>query len=171
MRAAVGSDDVDLVVKGVRPWRMTCHVAERYSEGRAFLVGDAAHRFPPTGGLGLNTGVADAHNLAWKLGATIRGWAPAGLLDSYGTERRPVAVDNAAKSLDNALGMVDVFVACGVTGTSGESRAAFDTALASGAGRAAIAAAAERQAAHFDMLGMQLGFVYPPGPGTVDGDG
>ena len=170
-RAAVGTDELDVTVEHVRPWRMTCQIAERYAEGRVFLVGDAAHRFPPTGGLGLTTGVADVHNLVWKLAATERGWAPEGLLDTYGTERRPVAEHNAAKSLDNALRMVDVFAACGLTGTPEESRAAFDAALATAAGRAAIAAAAEAQDEHFDMLGLQLGFTYPPGPGTVVDDG
>ncbi|MCE0766597.1 rifampin monooxygenase [Pseudonocardia kujensis] len=67
--------------------------AERYREGRAFLAGDAAHVHPPTGGQGLNLGIQDAVNLGWKLAAAIAGWAPAGLLDSYGSERHPVAAD------------------------------------------------------------------------------
>ena len=70
--------DVDLTIRTISPWVMTCQVAERYRDGRVFLVGDAAHRFPPTGGLGLNTGVQDAHNLAWKLAAVLAGEAPVG---------------------------------------------------------------------------------------------
>jgi len=170
-RSAAGTDDLELVVEHVRPWRMTCQIAERYAEGRVFLVGDAAHRFPPTGGMGLNTGVADVHNLVWKLAATGQGWAPPGLLDSYGAERRPVAVTNADKSLENAMRMIDVFVACGTTGTADGSRAAFDTAVSTPEGRRAIADAVEAQDEHFDMLGLQLGFTYPPGPGTVVDDG
>jgi len=170
-RAAAGTDDLELVIEHVRPWRMTCQIAERYAEGRVFLVGDAAHRFPPTGGMGLNTGVADVHNLVWKLAATERGWAPPGLLASYGAERRAVAVTNADKSLENALKMIEVFVACGLTGTAEESRTAFDAAVSTPEGRGAIGDAVEGQDEHFDMLGLQLGFTYPPARGTVVDDG
>ncbi|MEU2287136.1 rifampin monooxygenase [Streptomyces sp. NPDC013178] len=65
--------------------------AERYRVGRVLLAGDAAHIHPPTGGQGLNLGIQDAFNLGWKLAAEVRGWAPEGLLDSYHTERHPVA--------------------------------------------------------------------------------
>ena len=68
-------------------------LADRYRAGRVLLAGDAAHVHPPVGGQGLNLGVQDAFNLGWKLAAAIFGWAPDGLLDSYQTERRPVAAD------------------------------------------------------------------------------
>lgn len=68
-------------------------LAERYRVGRVLLAGDAAHVHPPMGGQGLNLGIQDAFNLGWKLAAEINGWAPAGLLDSYENERRPVAAD------------------------------------------------------------------------------
>jgi 2-polyprenyl-6-methoxyphenol hydroxylase-like FAD-dependent oxidoreductase len=68
-------------------------LAERYRVGRVLLAGDAAHIHPPTGGQGLNLGIQDAFNLGWKLAAEINGWAPEGLLDSYQTERHPVAAD------------------------------------------------------------------------------
>jgi hypothetical protein len=67
--------------------------AERYRTGRVLLAGDAAHVHPPTGGQGLNLGLQDAFNLGWKLAAAVDGWAPAGLLDSYHTERHPVGAD------------------------------------------------------------------------------
>lgn len=66
-------------------------LAERYRDGQVLLAGDAAHIHPPYGGQGLNLGVQDAFNLGWKLAAEVHGWAPAGLLDSYAAERRPVA--------------------------------------------------------------------------------
>jgi 2-polyprenyl-6-methoxyphenol hydroxylase-like FAD-dependent oxidoreductase len=68
-------------------------LAERYRTGRVFLAGDAAHIHPPTGGQGLNLGIQDAFNLGWKLAAAINGWAPEDLLDTYHTERHPVAAD------------------------------------------------------------------------------
>ncbi|MBQ1037417.1 rifampin monooxygenase [Micromonospora sp. C81] len=68
-------------------------LAERYRTGRVLLAGDAAHIHPPTGGQGLNLGIQDAFNLGWKLAAAVNGWAPDGLLDSYHTERHPVAAD------------------------------------------------------------------------------
>ena len=75
--------------------------AERYRDGRVLLAGDAAHVHPPIGGQGLNLGVQDAFNLGWKLAAQIKGWAPEGLLDSYESERHPVAADvlNSTRAL------------------------------------------------------------------------
>jgi rifampicin monooxygenase len=79
-------------------------MAERYRVGRVLLAGDAAHIHPPTGGQGLNLGVQDSFNLGWKLAAEIDGWAPEGLLDSYATERRPVAAD----VLDNSRAQMEL---------------------------------------------------------------
>lgn len=99
--AAVGSRAVDAKIRSSGVWAMTSQLAERYRVGRVFLAGDAAHRFPPTGGYGLNTGVADVHNLAWKLAGVLAGSLPGGVLDSYETERRPVAHANAKQSVRN----------------------------------------------------------------------
>ena len=79
-------------------------LAERFRSGRVLLAGDAAHIHPPTGGQGLNLGIQDAVNLGWKLAAQVGGWAPEGLLDSYQTERRPVA----AAVLDNTRAQVEL---------------------------------------------------------------
>lgn len=163
--------DLDIRIEHISSWRMTSQIAERYRDGRVFLVGDAAHRFPPTGGLGLNTGAADVHNLAWKLAAVLQGWGGADLLDSYEAERRPVAETNAQKSLENAFKLIEVWVALGVTDDPDTSRAAYRATLASDEGRAAVRAAAEGQEEHFDMLGLQLGFAYDPAAGLVLDDG
>ncbi|MCR6483839.1 rifampin monooxygenase [Amycolatopsis sp. OK19-0408] len=79
-------------------------LADRYRDGRVLLAGDAVHIHPPMGGQGLNLGMQDAVNLGWKLAAEIRGWAPAGLLDSYEAERRPVA----AAVLDNTRAQAEL---------------------------------------------------------------
>jgi rifampicin monooxygenase len=79
-------------------------LAERYRVGRVLLAGDAAHIHPPLGGQGLNLGIQDAFNLGWKLAAEVGGWAPEGLLDSYHTERHPVAAD----VLDNTRALVEL---------------------------------------------------------------
>ncbi len=111
VRRAMGTGAYPFAVCAIRTWAMTAQVAERYREQHIFLAGDAAHRFPPTGGLGLNTGVQDAHNLAWKISAVEAGWARDALLDSYETERRPVAQRNADVSLRNAARLGEVYQA------------------------------------------------------------
>ena len=82
-------------------------VAQRFRQGRVFLAGDAAHLFTPTGGLGYNTAVEDAVNLAWKLASVLRGQAPAALLDSYESERKPVAERNTgmARRFADSVGL------------------------------------------------------------------
>jgi putative polyketide hydroxylase len=101
IRASVGAD-LDVDVLDVIPWTMSSTVVERWRSGRVFLAGDAAHQLPPSGGFGMNTGVQDAHNLAWKLAWVERGRAREALLDSYETERAPIAAYNAARSLENS---------------------------------------------------------------------
>jgi len=90
LRAAIGVPDIDVVIENIATWRAEANCADRFRDGRVFLAGDAAHVVPPNGGYGGNTGVQDAHNLAWKLAFTLAGVAGPGLLDSYDAERRPV---------------------------------------------------------------------------------
>ena len=86
----------------VQHWTTTAYVAERFRHGRILLAGDAAHALPPAGGLGMNVGIADVHNLCWKLAGVVRGWAGAGLLESYEAERHPVAQLNLRQAVANA---------------------------------------------------------------------
>ena len=95
--------ETPLEVLSVQPWTAHALTAQRFRSagGRAFIAGDAAHLFTPTGGLGMNTGVSDAIDLAWKLAACVQGWAGPALLDSYDLERRPIGARNTAEAADN----------------------------------------------------------------------
>jgi 2-polyprenyl-6-methoxyphenol hydroxylase-like FAD-dependent oxidoreductase len=88
--------DCQLQIRKVISWRHNLLLAKRYRDRRVFLAGDAIHLVIPTGGLGMNTGLGDAVDLAWKLAATVHGWAGPRLLDSYEAERRPVGQHNVA---------------------------------------------------------------------------
>ena len=89
VRLALGAD-IPVTIDNVMPWNAEANWAERYQQGRVFIAGDAAHAMPPNGGFGGNTGIQDAHNLAWKLAMVLRKEAGPELLDTYDPERRPV---------------------------------------------------------------------------------
>jgi 2-polyprenyl-6-methoxyphenol hydroxylase-like FAD-dependent oxidoreductase len=91
IRAGVGVPDLDVKIDGYTRWRATADVASRFRDGRIFITGDAAHLMPPNGGFGGNTGIHDAHNLAWKLAHVLKGHASPRLLETYESERKPVA--------------------------------------------------------------------------------
>ena len=90
VRIGAGVSELAVRIDGLARWRATADVARSYQQGRIFLAGDAAHVMPPNGGFGGNTGIHDAHNLAWKLAYVLRGHAAPALLDTYDSERRPV---------------------------------------------------------------------------------
>jgi len=158
--AAVGADVPDLRIKGARPWVMSAQVAKRYRARHVFLAGDAAHRFPPTGGLGLNTGIADVDNLAWKIAAVENGWAGPDILDSYEPERRTIAQTNMGQSLANALRIRVLLEALGYGPDQTVDAHTFAARLAEPAARAAVDAAIAFQKDHFDSLRLQLGYAY-----------
>lgn len=101
VREQWGLPDLQVERINVMNWKMSAQVARQFRVGNVFLAGDAAHRFPTAGGNGLNSGVQDAHNLAWKLAAVLTGAGDGGLLDTYEAERRPVAQSNTAFSVGN----------------------------------------------------------------------
>ena len=92
IRAAIGVPDIAVTLLGRSAWDTEVHVADDYRRGRVFLAGDAAHQHAPWGGFGANAGIADVHNLAWKLTSVLAGHAGSALLDTYQPERRPQAV-------------------------------------------------------------------------------
>lgn len=96
---AAGRSGVKAELVDARSWEPAASIADRFREGRCFLVGDAAHLMPPTGAFGGNSGIHDAHNLAWKLAMVVRGEADARLLDTYDAERRPVIAATLAQAL------------------------------------------------------------------------
>lgn len=113
--ALAAGDDLEITVENVQRWAASAGWAAEYGRGRAFLVGDAAHVMPPTGGFGGNTGIVDAHNLAWKIAYVLQGRAPADLLATYDAERRPVgeltseqAYSRYVLRVDRTLGADDI---------------------------------------------------------------
>ncbi len=95
LRGLIGFD-CDLAIRHVTTWRHNLLLARRYRVGRVLMAGDAIHLVIPTGGLGMNTGIGDAVDLAWKLAGTVQGWGGPALLDGYEQERRPVGAFNVA---------------------------------------------------------------------------
>ncbi|WP_449430859.1 FAD-dependent monooxygenase [Pseudomonas putida] len=105
-RQVIGDADFPVEVLATSKWQINQVVADRYSAGRVFCCGDAVHRHPPANGLGTNTSIQDAYNLAWKLAMALKGEAGPGLLESYSQERQPVGrqvVDRAMASVRNML--------------------------------------------------------------------
>jgi len=149
----------------VGQWRQNLLLADRYADGRIFLAGDAVHLVIPTGGLGMNTGVGDAVDLAWKLAATIQGWGGPHLLTSYEIERRQIGERNVAASRFATFGRR-------------KWRAAYrpnirDDTPEGGETRANLAAIAEvEQRKSNEMIGAELGYRYAGSPLiSPEGDG
>ena len=104
IRAATGVPDLEVEVLARMPIEFVAQAADKVRVGRTFLIGDAAHRMPPFGGRGLNTAVADAFGLSWKLAWVVRGWAAPALLDTYDEEREPVGRHNLGLAAERSQG-------------------------------------------------------------------
>ena len=98
IRTAAGAGDLPVRVVAKGAFSFAAQVADRYRSGRGFLVGDAAQRMTPRGGMGMNTAVAEAHDLAWKLAWVHKGWAGPALLDTYEAEWRPIGIRRATRA-------------------------------------------------------------------------
>ena len=152
IRAGSGIDDLDVEVLSIGRWRMNATVADRLVAGRVVLCGDAAHQFPPTGGLGVNTGLQGMHNVMWKLALSVRGVADWSLLETYDAERRPPSKTTVEQSLANFFNVMQVAVAF----YGGDQQLSAEEAIR----------AAHRYGNH---LGVELGTVYTSRAVVSDG--
>ncbi|MCW1931057.1 FAD-dependent monooxygenase [Pararhodobacter zhoushanensis] len=167
LRAVIGTPEIDIEIKNIMPWRMQARIADQMSSGRVFLAGDAAHPLPPTGGQGMNTGIADVQNLAWKLKLVLSGNAPESLLGSYSTERRPVADFNVEQSARNAQAMARKGLS-GMLANDSDLLANIE-GPAGAENRAKLAEGIPEQRAHFDYAGQTFGYFYDSDLITTDG--
>jgi 2,4-dichlorophenol 6-monooxygenase len=167
--------DLDLEVLKVSHWILEGVLADKYRVGRVFLAGDAAHRHPPTTGLGLNTAIQDAHNLAWKLAAVVKGQASPALLDSYEPERQAIGARNVDWAMFTFLNHLVIDAGLGLTpGQPAEAnRQAMEAFFADtpmGATRRARAAEViETQRTEFQAHDLEIGFSYADGALIPDG--
>jgi hypothetical protein len=151
VRQAAGVPDAPVAIRSIGFWVMSAQIALRFRERRVLLVGDAAHRTTPAGGLGMNTDLQSAHNLVWKLAAVLSGVAGERLLDTYQAERRGVATMNTEISKERAEGVFD----------AGAAAARGDFAAI----RKRVAAMAREPG----RLGQDLGYTYESGAIVPDG--
>nr|VFJ42285.1 MAG: 2-polyprenyl-6-methoxyphenol hydroxylase [Candidatus Kentron sp. FW] len=158
----IAGERIESEIISVKSWTAGfALVADSFRQGRVFLAGDAAHLFTPTGGLGMNTGIEDAANLAWKLAGTLQGWGGPGLLGSYEPERRPIAIRNTdiARGYSQSLGRMAIPDGLEADGEEGKrQRALFAAQLA------------DTQNGQSMLLGTQLGARYDASP-LIIGDG
>ncbi len=175
VRNLLGMPELDVQITGTSLWGNNEMYATHLQSGRVFCAGDAIHRHPPSNGLGSNTSVQDAYNLAWKLAAVLRGQADASLLDTYSTERAPVAERIVKRANKSSREFVDLFVALGITEaeTEEEMVAAIEERKANTPGgaakRAALVKAMELKNYEFNAHGVELGQFYTSAAVVPDG--
>ena len=152
--ACVGKD-IPVEVLSVKSWMAgLALVADRYQERRVLMAGDSVHLFTPTGGFGMNTGVDDVANLAWKLAGVVHGWAPATLLDTYEAERRPIGIRNTTMSHQFASAVAGLEIPDELE----------DDSDAGAAARGKLGAYLATFTEEFRSLGIQLGARYDGSP-------
>jgi len=167
--------DLEVEVLKASHWMLEGVLADRYQVGRVFLAGDAAHRHPPTTGLGLNTAIQDAHNIAWKLAAVIKGQADPGLLDTYASERQPIGARNVDWAMFTFLNHLVIDAGLGLMpGAPPEAnRASMEAFFAENrmgeTRRARAREVIETQRTEFQAHDLELGFSYETGALVPDG--
>jgi 2,4-dichlorophenol 6-monooxygenase len=174
-RRALGLPDVPMKIHKITRWSVDAVMASAFRAGRVFLLGDAAHRHPPTGGLGLTSAIHDAQNLCWKLALVLSGHAAPALLDTYQDERRPADERNAQRSLENALNHFEIGAALGVVPeNSPEQNMASLRRMWSGrpedaARQSAALRAIRAQSMEFGELNVEYGYCYSSAAVVPDG--
>lgn len=175
VRAALGIADLPLRIHRITRWSVEAVMAERFREGRVFLAGDAAHRHPPTGGLGLTSAIQDVHNLTWKLAAVLAGHAAPELLDTYEPERRGSLERNAQRSLENAVNQLAIIAMAGVSHEHSEAenlanlRRLWSGEPQDAEHRSAVLRAIRAQSMEFGELNVEYGYTYVSDAVVPDG--
>jgi 2,4-dichlorophenol 6-monooxygenase len=174
-REALGIGELPMEIHKITRWSVDAVLASAFRAGRVLLLGDAAHRHPPTGGLGLTSAIHDAQNLCWKLAAVLAGHATPVLLDTYEAERRPVDQRNCRRSLENAVNHFAIGAELGVSpdNTAEENMAALRR-LWSGRPddaehRWSVLRAMRAQSMEFSELNVEYGYAYDSAAVVPDG--
>jgi 2,4-dichlorophenol 6-monooxygenase len=171
----VGTEDFEMRVTSTLPWTVNHHFATSLARGRVFCVGDAVHRHPPTNGLGSNTSVQDAYNLAWKLHCVVQGLAAPALLDSYDAERAPVARQIVERANQSIADTGRIVAALGVDDTSDVEQLTRQLELRAAPGpegekiRAGLREAIAYKAFEFDAHGVEHNHRYASAAVVPDG--
>ena len=174
-RQALGIPDLPMKIHKITRWSVEAVMASAFRAGRVLLVGDAAHRHPPTGGLGLTSAIHDAQNLCWKLALVLAGHASPALLDSYEAERRPVDQRNAQRSLENAVNHFAIGAALGLSHENTpeqnmEQLRRMWTGRPEDAGhRSGVLRAMRAQSMEFSELNVEYGYSYQSAAVVPDG--
>jgi 2,4-dichlorophenol 6-monooxygenase len=175
VRNAIGLPDLPMKIHKITRWSVDAVMASAFRVGRVFLLGDAAHRHPPTGGLGLTSAIHDAQNLCWKLAAVLGGTASRELLDTYEAERRSADERNARRSLENAINHFAIMDALGVApeNTTEENwanlRRMWSGLEQDAEHRAAVLRAIRMQSMEFNELNVEFGYTYDSAAVVSDG--
>jgi 2,4-dichlorophenol 6-monooxygenase len=175
VRSLLGLPDIDVEITGTSLWGNNEMYATRLHSGRVFCAGDAVHRHPPSNGLGSNTSIQDAYNLAWKLAAVLRGQADPSLLDTYTTERAPVAEQIVKRANKSSREFVQFFEVLGLLDAKDEAEMLerIEERKANtpegAAKRAALVSAMELKHYEFNAHGVELGQFYASAAVVPDG--
>jgi 2,4-dichlorophenol 6-monooxygenase len=174
-REALGVPDAPWKIRKITRWSVEAVLASAFRAGRVFLLGDAAHRHPPTGGLGLTSAIHDAQNLCWKLAMVLGGHAAPELLDTYQAERRPVDERNCQRSLENAVNHFAIGAALGVSpdNTTEQNmerlRRMWSGRPEDAAHRSGVLRAMRAQSMEFSELNVEFGYRYQSAAVVPDG--